>query len=1052
MIGGRLRFGANRWLRASREFQAAERGRFRRLQIGFIRGAGFVVVWACLTHGSAALAQTESSPGNLRRSQAAEPAAARETFFLDSDLRLELIAAEPLIADPVAIDFDAQGRAFVVEMRGYSEQSDARLGRVRRIQDVDGDDRWETSTDFASGFRAPTGIVCLYGGCLVADAPDLIWLGDSNQDGIADDRLVVVTGFGTANIQQLVNNLQWGLDGKLYGASGGNGGKLRRCVRAWPWDPARQLPEPVVLDLPDRDFCIDFSRGTIQAISGGGQFGWTWDAAATRYVCSNADHCQQIVLEDYYLARNPELRSGTTRVNIACEGPAAEIFRRSPVEPWRALRTELRIQGLVPGPIEGGGRAAGYFSGACGLTCYDGDALPAHYAGSLFVADAGSNLVHQKVLETGGWIRTARRAQPDREFLASTDNWFRPVQLVNAPDGGLWILDMYREVIEHPASLPESIKRQLELNSGNDRGRIYRVMAADRRRDRSNKLVVSATDSRQWVRLLTHSNGWHRRLAARLLYEHGIEEVQPELRQVALNASGLDSRLRAAYLLHHFGDLTGSDLQSLLNDRVPEIRCHALRLCESYPDAFSLLLTRVDDSDSRVRFQLALTLGQFEDRQVPVALAKLAQVDLDSAWYRTALASSASVCRIPLLRQLIEQTQGQQVQPGMRSLIRELVYQAGLKFSSQKSMAGGFAAAADSEVREQSLELLAQLISDAHSQPSVYLGDLFLGLQKIPVEMHAGLAARFAGLTGEALSRVQSSLVERSIRTAVDDQQTSSQRVAAIEVLALAPAERYLSLLPDLLNLDQPLEIQQATLVAAAAFGDVSIAESIAERLTRFSPELRQHALLMLLSRESWTRELLEAVAKSEIPVAILDASSRQQLLRHPSIEIQRRAAELLAAPDQAARQVRVREALSQVPELQGDSQAGRSLFRKHCAGCHRLEETGQDVGPGLIGYAYRSELDLLTHVLDPNREVDPRYLSYTVQLRDGRQLLGAIASEAANSLTLRLADGNRIELNREEIDEIRSTTLSLMPENIADDFSPQMLADLTAYFASLRN
>ena len=203
----------------------------------------------------------------------------------------------------------------------------------------------------------------------------------------------------------------------------------------------------------------------------------SFDSRGRKFVCSNSDHIQLVTYEDRYASRNPFFAMPPPRSSIAADGPAAEVFRISPDEPWRVIRTRWRVAGLVPGPVEGGGRPSGYFTGATGTTIYRGDAFPEEYRENAFIADCGSNLVHRKKLLPDGVGLIARRPDDEQqvEFLASRDNWFRPVQFANAPDGTLYIADMYREVIEHPWSLPESIKKHLDLNSGNDRGRIYRV-------------------------------------------------------------------------------------------------------------------------------------------------------------------------------------------------------------------------------------------------------------------------------------------------------------------------------------------------------------------------------------------------------------------------------------------------------------------------------------------------------------------------------------------------------------------------------------------------
>ncbi len=240
------------------------------------------------------------------------------------------------------------------------------------------------------------------------------------------------------------------------------------------------------------------------------------------------------MFEDRYIARNPYLAAPSPRVSIAADGPAAEIYRASPVEPWRVLRTRLRVAGKVPGPIEGGGRASGYFTGATGITIYRGDAWPAAWDGLAVMGDACTNLAHRKRLEPNGLETIARRIDQNAEFVASKDIWFRPVQFANAPDGTLYIADMYREVIEHPLSLPPAIKRHLDLTSGRDRGRIYRVVPDGFAQRPLPQLGAASTPD--LVATLAHANGWHRETAARLLYQRRDQEATPALETLAVTS------------------------------------------------------------------------------------------------------------------------------------------------------------------------------------------------------------------------------------------------------------------------------------------------------------------------------------------------------------------------------------------------------------------------------------------------------------------------------------------------------------------------------------
>ncbi|MCA9208570.1 MAG: hypothetical protein KDA55_09460, partial [Planctomycetales bacterium] len=408
----------------------------------------------------------------LPRIKPQEPRDALAKFTLKPGFRIEQTVAEPLVVDPVAMAWDEDSRLFVVEMRGYSEDGDQNLGRVRLLEDTDSDGRFDRSTVFAEGLSWPTAITCARGGVFVGAAPDIWFLKDTNGDGKADERRVVFTGFGRGNVQGLLNTFKWGLDNRIHGATSSSGAKVVRLG-----DDGQPIgDEADALVLRGRDFAFDAKTLAMTAESGGAQHGLSFNQWGEKFVCSNSDHVQQVLFEDRYIARNPYLAAPGARVSIAADGPQADVFRTSPIEPWRIVRTRLRVQGIVPGPVEGGGTPAGYFTGSTGVTIFRGTAWPAEYQGWAIVGDVGSNLVHRKRLEPAGVRYVARRVDEKSEFLSSSDIWFRPVQFANAPDGALYIADMYRETIEHPASLPPIIKKHLDLTSGRDRGRIYRIV------------------------------------------------------------------------------------------------------------------------------------------------------------------------------------------------------------------------------------------------------------------------------------------------------------------------------------------------------------------------------------------------------------------------------------------------------------------------------------------------------------------------------------------------------------------------------------------------
>jgi hypothetical protein len=238
------------------------------------------------------------------------------------------------------------------------------------------------------------------------------------------------------------------------------------------------------------------------------------------------------------------------------------------------------LKGIVPGPVEGGGRAAGYFTSATGITIYLGDNWPPAAYGLAIVGDVGGNLVHRKQIIPAGVGYTARRLDEQSEFVSSTDIWFRPVQFANAADGTLYVLDMYREVIEHPASLHPVIKRHLDLTSGRDRGRLYRIVA-DGNAPRTPPELGSASGS-QLVQLLGHANEWHRETAARLLFERQDRSLRTDLELAVQSGPRPEGRVRALYVLSGLELLSPEVLRAALQDPHPQVRRHAVRLAESF--------------------------------------------------------------------------------------------------------------------------------------------------------------------------------------------------------------------------------------------------------------------------------------------------------------------------------------------------------------------------------------------------------------------------------------------------------------------------------------
>ena len=973
--------------------------------------------------------------GELPRIKPVEADKALATFRVQPGFRIEQVACEPVVVDPVAMAFDENGRLFVVEMRGYSEDENLNLGRVRMLVDDDGDGRYERSTVYAEGLSWPTAITCYNGGVFVGAAPDIFYIKDHDGDGRADEQRLVYTGFGRGNVQGLLNTFKWGLDNRIHGATSSSGAQVQTVLpeqdaKADAKENTSEKKAPP-LALRGRDFAIEPRTLEISATSGGGQHGLSFDAWGDKFVCSNSNHIQQVMFEDRYLARNPFLAAPSPRVSIAADGPQADVFRTSPVEPWRIVRTRLRKKGIVPGPVEGGGTAAGYFTGATGVTIYRGSDWPSEFYGYAIIGDVGSNLIHRKRLDADGVGFVARRIDEKSEFVSSTDIWFRPVQFANAPDGGLYVADMYREVIEHPKSLHPVIKKHLDLTSGRDRGRIYRIVAEKFKQPPLPQPRLGKASTAELVATLDHANGWHRETAARLLYERQDRSAIVPLEKLAAAGKRPEGRIRSLYALASLEALEPAVVLAALADEHSQVRRHAVRLAEQVadsPEVRQRLFALAGDQDIHVRYQLAFTLGELAGANRNEALAAILRRDGGDRWISLAAFSSLAQGAGAVLTELASDAKFRQTDAG-REVLRGLAAQIG------KQQRGDDVAAL--------LELLRSLSSrnDQQVLPTI--------VQGIAAKKGSPLETQIAAATGGKADAVIAGLVKSALVTARSDKQSAAERVQAVQLLRLGNFEQTGDVLAALLGPTQPADVQTTALATLSSYESADVAPLLMRQWPSFSPRVRAQAAEVLFSRQMWIEQLLAAVESQRIPLADLESGRLKLLAAHRDAGIRKRAEKLLAG-SASGRRGDVVESYQSVLEMSGDPLRGKAVHKKVCAACHRLQGEGHEIGPNLAAMRNRGPEAILVNVLDPNREVNPQFLNYALITNDGRTISGMIAAETATSVTLRRADNAADTVLRVDIDELKSTGISLMPEGVEKEIDKQAMADLIAYLRSV--
>ena len=713
--------------------------------------------------------------------------------------RVELVAAEPLVMDPVAIDWGADGRLWVAEMADYPLGLDGKGkpgGRVRFLEDTDGDGRYDRSVLFLEGVNFPNGVKAWRDGVLVTAAPEIIFARDTDGDGRVDVREVLYRGFSEGNQQLRVNGLRWGLDNWIHCASGAHHGGYAKGNKV----TSLRTGETIVLG--SRDFRIRPDPGLIDPQSGPSQFGRNRDDWGNWFGVQNSHPLWHYVLRDHHLRRNPYFLSPDPKHQVV-----------TPVNPrvYAAKSPQKRFHSF---------EQSGRFTSACSGMVYRDELLfPRSGESHSFTCEPFHNVVQHNIVRRKGPTFEARRdpAESKIDFLASRDRWFRPVMVRTGPDGALWVVDMYRYMIEHPQWLPKNGQDELRphYRQGEKQGRIYRVFPAasgprawPRPRDSSPEKLVS---------YLEHPNGWVRDMAQQLLVQRDDGKVVDGLRRLVRESRVALGRLHSLCTLDGLGQLDAATLGIALKDPRPGVRRHAVRLSGAFDPA---LLVGMKDSEPEVRLELAVSLRTGPD------IARLA-ADADPWISAAAMSSLDSGNVISALEASLET-------PG---LFARLAAQA---VAWKKS--------------GEAAELLDRYLPGADLGGQLRLAGAWLE-KAAPRSVPAAVLG----------------VVAKAEALAFDSAAGEKLRVAAIGLLNRVPG-RGVSPVEKLLSASEPFEIQ------AAAVHRLSRVESLLEGWTRHGPALRAEILARILGRKEWAGGLLDAVEGGVVKRGELDSSTRQRL------------------------------------------------------------------------------------------------------------------------------------------------------------------------------
>jgi putative membrane-bound dehydrogenase-like protein len=995
-------------------------------------------LWACL------LAVSCQHKVNSPFSESAEKALS--TFKLPPGFKIELIAADPLISDPVDMAIDEAGRMYVVEMHGYPLDLNY-TGKVIMLRDTNGDGKMDTATVFADSLTLPTGVMRWKKGIIVTDPPNVYYMEDTNGDGKADIKKVMLTGFALTNPQYLVNRPVYGLDNWIYLAHEGieetniypkKFGDTGSDI-FYPDDPnGPRLP----VNAEGRTVRFRPDVHELEETSSSTQFGQTFDDWGHHFLVSNANHIFQEVIANRYLKRNPDQVVGNATQSLSDHEEACEVFPITK-NPENQLLTDV-----------------GVITSACGITDYQGGAFPGTYNHNVtFVCEPVSNLVHVDRLKDNGATFTASRVLDHQEFLASTDAWCRPVNMYIGPDGALYVVDYYREVIEHPEWMSESAVKAGNLYNGRDKGRIYRVSASDAAAPGwTAHLNMSDSSDDQLAEKLSDANIWWRCNAQRLLIDRNHAQIVPDLTRIAQNSKAPLGRLHALWTLEGMQKLTPGLVTKALSDQEPGIRENAIKLAElhlgTWPHLVPSLLALKGDTNAKVRYQLLCTLGSVNTPEAGEARQELLFKDINDEWAQVAALSAASSQSVGMTNAiLLKFNPGV---PAYASLVKRLGTMLGAVQNTkvihpflQKAIdtllvkPGGWQAPL--------LEGLADGLKSRKVLPAGLSEEQDLIIRTClshPVVAIRESARYILQVIGFTSSRQGQDVMLQAKQIAENETLASEKRAEAIHLMALQNPEQYTSFLENLIRPAIPLNVQLAALRALNVIPGTTVSSFVLDQWTVLTPEIRDAGLNTFIDEPfnvQRIRLLLKAIEEGKIQKSALGWSRTVILMRDIPDTLKEIARALLTNKDENRKSViqKYETALS----LDGDPAKGKIVFQNNCIICHQVRgQLGLAFGPDLGTVHNWTAEGIMISILDPNLSISHGYDMWDVVLNNGTSMQGIISVETPNAITLTSEGGVKNTIARTNIKSLKTMGVSAMPVGFENKIDKQQMADILAF------
>jgi putative membrane-bound dehydrogenase-like protein len=952
------------------------------------------------------------------------PAEAVKKMTVPAGFNVEVVAAEPDLVNPVAMTFDERGAIWVTESLEYPRSEPGRgRDRVKRLEDTDGDGCVDKVTVFAEGLNIPSGVAVGYGGVWVANSPDILFMQDTDGDGKADTTEVVVTGFGRTDTHELPNSLTWGPDGWLYGLNGvfnhshvhypKNSPYYREDHAGWKFTCAMFRIHPRT-----REFQL-FCEGTSNP------WGIAFDTEGSAFVSACViDHLWHLVETGYYH------RQG---------GPY-------PPFTWK-------IDSIVKHKHQ----KAAY----CGLHFFDSDAYPEQYREKLYMGNIHGNCINSDRLQRDG---STYFATPEPDFLSANDAWFMPVVQRTGPDGCLYILDWYDQYhcYQDARRDPAGIERA--------KGRLYRVRYKDT--PRAPKFDLSRETDDQLIDRLASPNVYFRDIAQRLLAERNNAASREKLQALILDQkSPRKTRMHALWALLGCGALNPEFNLRLLHNNDPGFVAWGVRAAGNARELDPKVVARLEDmcfSDlgtlaPEVLLQLAIAVGKIKGSE---------EFDYPAGWLFSIAATSEGDTLIPRivwqnLHPLIERKPATFINVfgmyadssyGRKSpeLIRRIaecvvalpnadsspivrIYRILEKFevdSARQCLAAIAIRIQNGEIQGDRLEKLraelAPVIAkhvDAGPAHPLGLDAALLSVSwKNPRALdYVRQTFQTAGLAPELRLRALGALIAAGDKSLLDS-------VAAVLAARGGPA---------------PAEFRGQVLAALGRLDDPKVAEAVLGAYKNLEPDVQPKAVELLTERAVWAKALLAAIGEKQVPAEALGVNQVRKLLASRDPELIKAVQSqwgTIREERNPKRDAVITEMRSLIRRNPGDPHRGQEVFKKVCGQCHKIYGEGEEVGPDITVNGRGSFEQLLSNVFDPSLVIGAAYQARTIVTTQGRVVTGLVAEESDQRVVLKVQGGKQEVVARGEIDEMKTSELSLMPEDLEKALKPDEIADLFAF------